>query len=163
MALSPWPIALLFLCLGVSVLWESVPTMLEEYALLSHDVNRRQQFLERHGHLLADYPFLIAVVEESERIVSIGSILPAISTAWRTNSLITTVKAVGSWLGNNFLAQLLSPDTWQEKIFLLGVITIFLYIGAWVYMNNSRLKEYSRIYSALSKPTLSKVEDLMAE
>lgn len=165
MGLSKWPLILFLACVGLSIAWESIPAMLTDYALYSSNVERRTEFLETQRHLLARYPFLAAIVEESERIVSIGALLPAISNAWHANSVITTFSAVCAWLGNNFLAQLLSPDTWQEKAFLLGVLVIVLYIGSAIYMHQSRLKEYVRMHSMVSKkPTsMATMESVLSE
>src|SRR6185369_10349158 len=107
--------------------WEVLPTVLRTHAGRLAEYAQRKAFIEDERALLVKYPFLGETFASSYRYVADGTWLPALEAAWRTNSLLNTVRAVGHWLANNFVVRMLSPQTPAEMIALALVLALIVY------------------------------------
>lgn len=139
-------LAAVLLCMAAGVTFEVGSAVLAEHWRLVPSVAERATFLEEAPSLLEKWPFLAKVVEESQNITAVGDWLPAFDHAWASSSVVLTLRRVGLWMANNFVARMLSPETAGEKLMLLAFLIIVVYAGAAVYMHRQKMALFERSY-----------------
>lgn len=151
-----WLIVAAVLCGVAAIAFEVSTAALSEHRRLAPDVASRAKFVQKESGLLSEYPFLADIFEQSREIVAVGDWLPALDYAWASSSIIETGRGVAVWMGNNFVARLLSPQTFGEKAMLLGCIAILVYAGAAVYMHRQKMALAERHYLRTSSGGITK-------
>jgi hypothetical protein len=152
--MSVVPTVIVVALLG-TLAWEVVPTVLRAQAGRVSEYAQRKAFVENERSLLADYPFLSEAFAESYQYVADGTWLPALELAWRTNSLLCTLRAIARWLANNFIIRMLSPQTTTEVIALALVMALVIWcsVNAFVSTMVARSVHAARLAKYNAKRT----------
>jgi len=72
--------------------------------------------------------------------------LSCASASWASTATWGTSRAISEWMANNFVARLLSPQTFGEKAMLLGCIIAVIWALTSVYIHNQRIKMFKQRY-----------------
>lgn len=161
MSLPILPIVLFGLCLLVACACQTVPIFLEEYVLLSANVNEGKEILDTLGEKLQRFTRAQPFLKELREEVIIGAFLPSFVVAWRRSLFVITASAMARWLANNFLARMLSPETFGEKLMLVGLMGLMAYILVSVYVHSGKMATMENINALRAeKKYPSKVKEI---